>query len=168
MKHKLIYTFSFILFAFAACTNMKTEIAKKWKLTSSVNPMRDTMYAQMNRKVNSLNDSIASVTDTAKLRELNEQLGKEQYSLNLFNESIKQLLNESFLDLKSNGEYSSNVTGNENGKWELSGDKKYIYFHPKEKSNSDTLIIKEFNASGKLVLAFDSLTYLTFAPDKPE
>ena len=168
MKFKLqsIFIFSFSLFIFS-CTNMQTEISKKWKLTASVNPMRDTLYVQMAREIKFLKDSISRVTDTALLRNMNEQLSQEEFAMNLFSENVKKLMTESFLDLKSNGEYNSNVTGNESGKWELSGDKTHIYFHPSEKKKSDTLVIKEFKAGGNLILAFDSATYLTFEADKP-
>ncbi len=167
MNNKLysLFIFSLSLFVFS-CTNMQTEMAKKWKLTSSINPMRDTLLAQMIQEEKSIKDSIASVTDTAKLRGMNEQLTQVEFGLNLFNQNVKKLMSESFLDLKSTGDYSSNVTGDENGKWELAMDKKHIYFHPSDKNKIDTLIIKEFKAGGNLILAFDSATYLTFEADK--
>lgn len=162
MKRKLIYTFSFLLFVIASCTNMKTEMAKKWKITSSVNPMRDSLCAQMQNEIGMLKDSIENLTDTAQLTGLKEQLAQNEYALDLFYKNVKQLMTESFLDLKPNGDYISNVTGDEKGKWELSADKKFIYFHPSEKDKSDTLIIKEFKADGNLTLAFDSTTYIVF------
>ncbi len=175
MKRKLIYTqlsarlalggLSFLLFALASCTNMKTEMAKKWKLTSSVNPMRDSLGSQMQREIVMLKDSIENLTDTAQLTGLKEQLAQNEFALNLFYKNVKQLMTESFLDLKSNGDYNSNITGDEKGKWELSVDKKFIYFHPAEKDKSDTLIIKDFKAGGNLTLAFDSTTYLVFQPE---
>lgn len=160
MNRKIIYTF--LLFVFASCTNMKTEMAKKWKLTSSVNPMRDTLCAQMQREIVMLKDSIENLNDTTQLSGLKEQLAQNEFALDLFYKNVKQLMTESFLDLKSNGEYVSNVTGEEKGMWELSADKKFIYFHPSEKDKSDTLIIKEFKADGSLTLAFDSTTYIVF------
>ncbi len=165
MNRNLLYTLSFLLFALSSCTNMQTEISKKWKLSSSVNPMRDTLCAQMQSEIIMLKDSIEKLTDTAQLSGLKDQLSQNEFALNLFYKNVKQLMTESFLDLKSNGEYNSNITGNETGKWELSSDKKFIYFHPSQKDKSDTLIIKEFKAGGNLILAFDSTTYLVFQPE---
>lgn len=168
MNRKLIYTLSILLFAFASCTNMQTEISKKWKLKSSVNPMRDSLCSQMQREIVMLKDSIENLTDTAQLSGLKEQLSQNEFALNLFYKNVKQLMTESYLDLKSTGEYFSNITGDEKGKWELSADKKFIYFLPAEKDKSDTLIIKEFKAGGNLTLAFDSSTYLVFQQRKTE
>ena len=154
-----------LIFIFCSCTNMQTEIAKKWKLSSSVNPMRDTLFAQMNREIRSLKDSIAKLTDTAQLVGMQEQLSQNEFALNLFNQNVNKLMNESFIDLNPNGLYKTNITGAESGKWELSSDKKSICFHSESKAKSDTMYIKEFKAGTSLILAFDSSTYLVFQPE---
>ena len=149
-----------------SCSDFKTGLCKKWKLTESVSPIRDTLVAQMEREAKSIRDSISKTTDSVLLDGFRQQMDYVRMGIDLVNNNMMQLVANGFLDLHDDGNYKSNLTGDEEGKWEITDNHKMLCLSPTGKKKTDTMLIKSFKENSSLVLAYDSVTYLSFTTEK--
>lgn len=142
-------------------------IIGKWKLTELKSPDIDNMKSSSEATMKMLDDSIAATTDTAKIRVHTMHKDETKAMMDMLNQRMDEMKNNSFMEFKKDGTYEASMGGgNEKGKWEIDGSGKYLISQTDGQGKKDTINISELTPE-KLVLSKDS-TSMIFAPATAE
>ncbi len=142
-------------------------IIRKWKLTDLKSPDIESMKSGSEATLKMLDDSIAAATDTAKIRIHTMHKDETKAMMDMLNQRMEEMKNNSFMEFKKDGTYEANMGGGaEKGKWEIDASGKYLISQTDGQEKKDSINITELTQE-KLVLSKDS-TSMIFAPAPAE
>lgn len=150
---------------FTACNSsgLKNQILGKWK----IDEMHIEYYLQQQKygeeQVKTLQDSLATVTDTAKIKMFNSQIMQIQNQLQAFQDSRDSALKKNSWEFQPDGNFiATENDGPRKGLWSYD-EKLGMLFTVIENQTSSVKV--KFNKD-TMVLQLDSVNYMKFTPIK--
>ncbi|MCY7408842.1 MAG: hypothetical protein LH473_01085 [Chitinophagales bacterium] len=151
-----------VLVASCGQTNSNPALVGKWKMNSIEIKQYAERIEQMEGLIKSLNDSLAIITDTAKLAKTKQELVYYQQNLDGMKSNMDSSLKNTFWTFDGNGQLSGQEADRKNytGYWNYNDKTKMLTRYLPADS------VKVAVKGDTMVLNLDSINHITFVKSK--